>query len=501
MTMAVSEIAADEARRGDKSHRHQAKGFTTRQKRSILLPQISHRKGSNMLANIIAHTGQAIQRFFDPEKTNLAAKTAKWIKRTSKMDGFHFLNVLVLGFIKHPRASLNQLAQFSSDLGVEISPQGLNERINEAAVEFLQARLAQALAELEPKRHRIQGVLDQFSEVYFQDGTVISLPEQLKDRFPGVGGMASAAALKIQLLFGFLVGQIAYWQTEKGTAADQAYHQHVAHLLPGSLLIQDLGYFSVKLFKQVAEAGSFFLSRLRQNNQVYLTTDPQQPVDVLAFLHKQTVPVAAYSILLGGEARFPGRLVAVRLPAEIAAERRRRVYADAKRRGRPVNQRTLSLCDWNIFFTNLSEDQISLHQILICYSLRWQVELIFKLWKSQAGIKHLAGFRKERILCELYAKMIALVITHFLIAPLRFLLLEQMIEISPPKARQILEDRLAALAQGIMLGLDALLIELEEFCQRVLRYARKTKRKKRLSSLDRLRLADQLDLSQLYPLA
>ncbi len=114
-------------------------------------------------------------------------------------------------------------------------------------------------------------------------------------------------------------------------------------------------------------------------------------------------------------------------------------------------------------------------------------------------LDRLAGFRIERILTELYAKLIGLVFTHFIISPLRFPLLEQLIEISPPKARQIIQDHIELFASFIGIDLVALNEPLDSLFSAILRFARKTHRSKQLSSINRLRLADKLSVSQLYP--
>ncbi len=454
-----------------------------------------------MLEKIITQAGKALQAAFEPQACNSAARRTGWLIRQSKLDGYLFLKVLVIGFLKHPRASLNQLSQEALDLGVSISPQGLHERINPAGVVFLQERLVAILAQMRAQRQGVIEALQGFSEVYFQDSTTISLPAGLQTVFPGGGGKASPAAIKIQLLFAFLSGQIAHWVVQAGRSADQSYDEHLAHLQPGSLLIQDLGFFTLGLLQQVVQQQAFFLTRMRQGIQIFLDTTPTQALDVLDHLRQQGLPVADYAVQVGSQARLAGRLIAVHLPDPLAAQRRRRVHADSVRRGRTPSQRTLSLCAWNLFFTNLPAERLSLHQLLVSYSLRWQVELIFKLWNSQAAIAQLAGFRKERILGELYAQMIGLVLTHFLVAPLRFLLLEQHLEISAAKARQVLQDRISCLEQALGEDIDHLTQELGTLCNRILCFARKTRRKKRLSSLERLHLADQVEVAMLYPLA
>ena len=451
-----------------------------------------------MLKPIIAHASQTLHRFFDPQQVNPAARKTGFVQRTSKLDGFGFLRALVLGFLEHPQASLPQLSQACLDLGVAISPQGVDERLNEAAVDFLRDCLTQALASLRAKQPRLVQVLEGFTEVYFQDSTIQSLPEGLQACFPGSGGNASTAAVKIQLLFAFLSGNLTHVELSSGRAPDTQYQGHLRHLRPGSLLIQDLGFFNLVSLQAVVAQAAFFLTRWRQDVGLFLSAQAPQPLEPLAFLERQTSEVAEYGVYVGQHSRLACRMLVVCLPERVAAQRRRRVRADAQRRGTTPSPRSLGLCDWNVFLTNLPPDRLSLRQVLACYSLRWQVELIFKLWKSQAGLKHLAGVR---VLCELYAKMIGLVLTHFLVAPLRFLLIEQQVEISAPKARQILQDRAKDLVRVIGIDAQRLEAELQDLAERILRFARKNKRKKHPSSYDRLIRANQLNVTQLYPLA
>ena len=59
-------------------------------------------------------------------------------------------------------------------------------------------------------------------------------------------------------------------------------------------------------------------------------------------------------------------------------------------------------------------------QVYLVYSLRWQIELLFKLCKSEAGIDKVSGKKTDRILCELYAKMINVVMLLYLCFPIRW---------------------------------------------------------------------------------
>jgi len=57
---------------------------------------------------------------------------------------------------------------------------------------------------------------------------------------------------------------------------------------------------------------------------------------------------------------------------------------------------------------------IPLEHTGLLYTVRWQIELVFKLWKSQMQLNHIAGLRKERVQVELYAKLIGLMTVRLL---------------------------------------------------------------------------------------
>lgn len=61
--------------------------------------------------------------------------------------------------------------------------------------------------------------------------------------------------------------------------------------------------------------------------------------------------------------------------------------------------------------TNVSENKISAEQVLTIYRARWQIELLFKLYKSHIRLDKLKG-KPYRVLCELYAKLCAVLIFH-----------------------------------------------------------------------------------------
>lgn len=79
-----------------------------------------------------------------------------------------------------------------------------------------------------------------------------------------------------------------------------------------------------------------------------------------------------------------------------------------------MNAAGLAWLEWSIFITNVPQEWLTLTQVALIYRLRWQIELLFKLWKSECQIDRIAGHLRARVLCEIYAKLIAAVIFQYI---------------------------------------------------------------------------------------
>ncbi len=417
-------------------------------------------------------------KFFQTTANRLARVTG-FVQRESKVTGAHWLQVLTFGLLETPDASLNQLAQVSEDLGVPLTGQGVDERLTEAAVNFAKAMFSESLTLFRHQTSLPVEILERFSAVELLDSSSIALPESLKDEFPGCGGDGPAASLKVQLLVELRAGRLSA-TLETGRSPDQTYRPTTA-ILPGSLRISDLGYFNLAVFRQIDAHEAYFLSRLNLQTAV-LDAEAEQPIDLLAWLGASPHSLFEREVRLGASERLPVRLVAVRLPQEVADERRRKAKEKARRKGRTLRPRHLALLDWNVFVTNVPQALLSTREVARLYRVRWQVELIFKVWKSEAQVDRVAGRRRERVLCELYAKLIGVVVTHLLSAPLRWV--ER--ELSLTKAYQVLQRLAIRLAQSLT-DLCQLAQQLTTLQNRWLKFGLKDRRKTRLSTFAELR--------------
>lgn len=88
-----------------------------------------------------------------------------------------------------------------------------------------------------------------------------------------------------------------------------------------------------------------------------------------------------------GAAPLAVRLVAVKKPAQAAAEARCKARRAAQKGGHQLSSQTLDAADWVILVTSLKPEDFTTDDILALYRLRWRIELGFKRLKTLIGLK------------------------------------------------------------------------------------------------------------------
>ena len=69
---------------------------------------------------------------------------------------------------------------------------------------------------------------------------------------------------------------------------------------------------------------------------------------------------------------------------------------------------------WYVFITNIDTTQLSVEQIAAITRIRWQVELMFKCFKSVGRVNKSRREKPYSILCEVYAKLITQLLRHWI---------------------------------------------------------------------------------------
>jgi len=178
--------------------------------------------------------------------------------------------------------------------------------------------------------------------------------------------------------------------------------------------LADLGYYKLAHFREIADADAFWRSRGKAGTVLY-DSDGQRWDEMTDLLERSADGhVVDIPVEIGARERLSGRLVAVRAPQEVVDQRRRRLRKQARAKGTTVGKRRLALCAWTVFITNVPADRLTVAEVLTLARARWQIELLIKLWKSHGTIDESRSQKPYRVLCDVYAKLLAMVVQHWL---------------------------------------------------------------------------------------
>jgi IS4 transposase len=147
------------------------------------------------------------------------------------------------------------------------------------------------------------------------------------------------------------------------------------------------------------------------------------------------------------------RLIIETAPPAVVRQRIRRKKQDCQRKGRACSATVKLLASVNTYLTNASPQHLPSQWCRLLYAIRWQIELIFKLWKSNFALERVAGMRKERVLCTLYAKLLCIFVSSKLVFWARNLLWNtRKQELSEFRAVKVLQTFLPHLPQLLVLA-------------------------------------------------
>jgi hypothetical protein len=334
-------------------------------------------------------------------------------RRRSPLAGAALLQVLVLGCLAHPDPSLEDFAQTAGLLGHPVTAQAVAARFGPALADALADLVAAAVRRVVARRPATVALLEQFAAVQVQDSTTVTLPDALADSWRGgntATGQGGQAAVKVQVRIDLRGGQVTGLRLEPGRANDHATPLQTADLRPGELHLRDLGYFDLDVLAAIAGAGAFFLSRLQDGTALF--DEAGTRLDLADYLGGQPGDAVDVPVRLGVKHRLACRLVAVRLPAEVANRRRQALYAKARKKGYTPSAAKLALCAWNFYVTNVPAAALGVEGVLALARARWQVECLFKQWKSDGGLARVRSGQPWRVVGEVLAKLVALVLQH-----------------------------------------------------------------------------------------
>jgi hypothetical protein len=210
---------------------------------------------------------------------------------------------------------------------------------------------------------------------------------------------------------------------------------------PGSLFISDSGYFSYQRMTTLEAQGNWWLTSAKADLRFYdeqgeLWTLP----DYLCTQRQQ--PIIDTWIQVGITARVRCRLVVMRAGKEAAEKRRqhryvrthmpqdrkgahrlgpkaakgtlpRRKSTKSRQKHNSMSAGRLKLSEWTILLTNVPDELLEAEEVLVLMRVRWQHELLWRLWKHYGKIDSWRSEKAMRIETEIYAKLVVALIEHW----------------------------------------------------------------------------------------
>lgn len=432
----------------------------------------------------------------------MAFKT-KFMKRKSKITPEIFLSLCLFGGEDLCRSSLLQLrSRLEVREDINVSPQGLDQRFNENAVEFLKSIFNEMLKKQNTILKEEENLLKyHFKSIKVVDSTTIILPEHLKSTYRGSGGSASDAAAKVQLQLDLLTGSFINCDISEAVSNDADYLPALEKCIEEKELhLKDLGYFNLEHLNMLEKSKAYYISKLRSTSVIYIKNDNPEmntkgKIKKSSIYKKVDIQEIAEPLAEGetieipdiyiGKDKLKTKLILTKLTQECKINREKKFFKDVKKGKKTLSDKNVFWNNINIYITNIPKSILSKEQIHDIYSLRWQVELMFKIWKSIFKIHDVKKVKLERFQCFLYGRLISLLLTSSIVSTgKKILWAESKKEISPMKSFGIVKEFFSGIREKIFRGEIILIRFLSKIVESIMKYGVKSKKKGKKTSFE-----------------
>ena len=305
--------------------------------------------------------------------------------------------------------SLEDLANdFCEQHGISISKQALHERFNDFSVAFmrdlLKNQLSQQLLSIEKRE-----VYRHFNRIRVKDSTRYSVPKEYASIYKGQGGIGTAAQISIQYEYDLLTGKPIVLELTSACRNDQQDSKETLNNIEnGDLLIRDLAYTSQNYIQHITSIKAYYLNRLNPKWKIH---DKHGALIDLSKINKRlnkySLPLLEIDAFIEiGKKQLPTRLIVSKVDHRTYNKRLDKAQIAAGSKGYQLSNRFKTCAALNLFITNIPKQWLKAKEVRAAYSLRWQIELTFKVWKSQAGINKIKTMKIQRFQCQLLARLL-----------------------------------------------------------------------------------------------
>ena len=467
---------------------------------------------NRVLSNELNLFAQELRACLSPTVLKDIAKRVGFVKRKSKYQANELIALCVWLSQEIGSTSLIQLSsRLEASTGVSMSAEGLNQRFNQTAVAYLREVFRTLLAQkLCANQSLPDTLLSRFKRIRILDATVFQLPDAFAWEYQGSGGSSNTAGVKIQLEYDLLSGQFLNVHVGPGKNNDKTYGTICLESVEaGDLCLRDLGYFDLGDLQAIHEKKAYYISRLKLNTRIYIKNPAPETfkngtlkkhteyiqLDMAQMMAELTPgeTIEIQEAYIGQKQKLPTRVIIHRLTDDQTQTRLKNQAIREKKKGIVMKEKSKRLMGMNVYITNTSPKEVPKKDVHALYSLRWQIEILFKTWKSFFEIDACKTIKKERLECHLYGQLIGILLCSSTMFQMRQLLLEKKKqELSEYKAIYMIKDYFPLFFRAMAAGAEELVNILHRLYQLLSKNGRKCHRSKKMTVFDILGIVYEL---------
>lgn len=416
-----------------------------------------------------------LKEIFSEEFINEVAYKTGFLQRKSKLSPVKFLSLCT--FLNEEMCT-STLAELSTRLDIcedlSITTEGLNQRFNDKSVSFMKYIFKEIL--LRQSNILSEGTMinTHFNQIRITDSSAFKLPSVFQGKYKGTGGNQTASGIKIQLEYNLNTGQFLNMDVFDGTYNDASYLSKIqSSIEPKDLCLKDLGYFKIDDLKVIEEKEAYYLSRLKTNIKVYVknshieTFKSGKPkkgkeyiqLDILDIISPlaQGETIEIKDVYIGNTQSLKTRLIITKLSEENKGKKLAYQEKVQKKKQMKFSKKAVKLASVNMYITNVEQFILPKEKVYETYSLRWQIEIMFKIFKSLFKVHMAKKVKIERFECSLYGKLIRLLLCYSIVFKMRETIYsKENKEVSEYKAFSIVKEYLKLLKEKLFMDSEKL---------------------------------------------
>jgi IS4 transposase len=356
------------------------------------LPRIKEERKRKHIRRAYQRLKSTVFTLFTRQEVEQLAVSCGFCQREAKkIFPFEFALCCMLASMleaKRGFASVWRLLAAAAD--IKVARSAVTGRFDSGSAKMMEALFAKALARLpQPDHPELLGKLEQFKQVLAQDGSVLQLAPVLKKLFAATRTNSMGAAGKIHA-----TADVVNWRFTAVTLTgerDSELQQVRDHgIEPGTLYIRDLGYVDYDEFASMIAEEADLLMRLKSN------ANP-------------TVVRVRHGVV--GPRRSEGMkfqdLTFCKTHDTFDLDARFTSFDGATTDLRVVGRYNAETDKYHTYVTTLDVEALSVEEIAVLYSLRWVIELLFKLAKSSCHLDHLDTGDPDAVRTHIYSSLLA----------------------------------------------------------------------------------------------